>query len=296
MKSQLSGAYFLVLMEEPMNIFAEVLAAVLAEHGRELGSLFSMTTDFEAMNQHKVSLLKKSLAPDADHSAVLSTWELDVMRDYFRRTPRVRGQPPAPISKQQDRQLKAAIFAESIRRLVLERLKSEAEHIREPLSDTARTSAYRIGKLMYEVLLTIKDPQGVLQVDEMMDTFRGGQDSEDARLGDLMDTLRGGLDPEDERLRDAPAPVDAFSPAPSLIGEALVDPLAIGVEVFMQGSLWLEVARGFDGRDQQQVWAAYAFALLTRAHKLLNDAAPTDQRQRWLDEIGRALEDTRGLI
>ena len=219
------------------------------------------------MNPNKVSLLIKSLTPEGDNSAVLSAWELDIVREYFRNTPPAPGQPPEPISEQQDRRLKAAIFAEGIRRLVLDRLKSEAKHEDEPLAPTARTSAYRIGRLVYELLLTIKDPAGVLMVDDMMDKLRGGDlDLEEDQLDAEMDTLRGGLDLEEDQLRDASLPGEAFSPAPPRISEAPGDPLAIGVEVFLQGALWLEVARGFADRAEQQVWAANALALLTRAH------------------------------
>ena len=257
-----------------MNIFAEVLAEVLAEHGKELGSLYSMSADYERINQNKVGLLKKSLNPESDQSAVLSVWEMDVMRAYFRTTPRVPSQPPQPITEAQDRRLKAAIFAEGIRRMVWERFKSDAEHTGITSIQAARTTAYHIGRLVYDLLLTVKDPDGVRKVNSLMESIRGVPSLES-----------GSARKEEEK-----------TPSSLLADDSLEPLLATGVETLMQGSVWLEAAREATDREQQQILASYASALLRRAKKQVNDAPPSEQQEAWGEEVERALDDTLDLM
>jgi hypothetical protein len=128
-----------------MNIFARVLAYVLAAHGKELGSLYTMKSEWLSIPPSKVTRLKRSLTQD--HTATLNAEELEMLRQQV------------PLTDEDMRRLRAALVAEAVRYMLAGRI--------------VYTQATEIATLLFDLLILPDTGQLKRVQDDVFETVRG---------------------------------------------------------------------------------------------------------------------------
>ncbi len=137
-----------------MNIFARELKALLEEHGKSLGSLYSFHSDLYKISPSKVERLKRSL--EIDITATINSDEIALVADSLELAP-----DGAEI-----RRLRAALLAESVRHLLGGRMD--------------RDQALALGEIAFR-LLQNQEPEKLLALrDELLEGIRGGAEESQA--------------------------------------------------------------------------------------------------------------------
>lgn len=232
------------------NIFAEELQAIMEAHGRTLGGMFGMSLSQERMHPQKVTLIIHSLEDDS--TAVLSAWEIDILKSRL------------PLAEDEYRRLKVAIFAETIRFMVWSRAKNEAEHQGIIVVAATRQTAYRLGRLTFEILAGLQGANAAQAIQEMVDKLRGIMEEEETTSS---------LHPQESESSD-----DAHLPSI----------LRLAADRYGQGSLWLEMSRDLSDQAQRRAGVAHAREFFSRAHSLMDDmdeAVQSTQQYRDLREL-----------
>jgi hypothetical protein len=119
-----------------VNIFARELAILLAKHGKDLSSLYSMSTMKHKIYPNKVTLLKLSLTQNK--TATLNAEDLEMLAEVLK----------LPPNGKEMKQLRAALLAETVRYLLGGRMDIK--------------SANDLGEVTFQLLLG-KDPDDLLK-------------------------------------------------------------------------------------------------------------------------------------
>ncbi len=133
-----------------MNIFARELTQVLAEHDKELSSLYSIKSEVLAIHPGKVTRLKRSLV--RDQTATLNADELELLRQRI------------PLTEVELRRLRAALVAEIVRYMLSGRM--EVDH------------AEQVAELTFELLVAEDGGQMSALRDTVLEQIRTGSTGE----------------------------------------------------------------------------------------------------------------------
>ncbi len=241
-----------------MNIFAEQLVDVLGKHHHELSNLFTWKLDIPPS---LVVRLKASLT--TEQSATLNTEQIDFIAEKY------------DLAEEDLRRLRAALLAETIRRMVANRMDVRI--------------AYKLGMVTLDLLLS-DDPAIVMHdcevlVSELRDLPTLGKPSE---------TVRGLMPNGEHDLAHHPYGVAAHAlDAEGTVDLDLMLALDGATETFYQGQLWLEVARDTSDRRAQAGYVAHAQRLLDRATNQGREVPPFAQQSEEHAVLMRAIEHTQ---
>lgn len=225
--------------------------------------MHGMRLEYDEIHPQKVTLIARSLENDA--TAVLSARELEILAVRL------------PLTDQELRRLKSAIFAEAIRFTVWSRAKRDAERRGQETWDAARQTSYSIGRLAFDLLMGLQGEEAGHAIEVMLEKLR------DSVAAPAMSV--SGREESMQSVDEQEATVSAA--------------LSLARDRYAQGSLWLEVARDFPDRVQRRALGAQAAALLTHSEAITDDAADiaqgSEQQHDLKEWIERALADARGL-
>ncbi len=131
-----------------MNIFARELNAILAQHGKDLSSLYTLRSETFHIFPNKVTRLRRSLTRDI--TATLNSEELELLQKWV----------PLDAEGKELLRLRAALVAEAVRHLLSGRIE--------------RDKANAIGETVFQLLLG-REPEQMLHLrDELLKSIRGG--------------------------------------------------------------------------------------------------------------------------
>lgn len=130
-----------------MNIFAHELAELLAEHDKELSSLYQLRSRTYQIYPNKVTRLMRSL--EEDITATLNAEELDLLAEWLNLHP----------EGEEIRRLRAALVAESVRHLLGGRMN--------------RDQALELGELTFHLLLGQEPEELAALRDRLLADIRG---------------------------------------------------------------------------------------------------------------------------
>lgn len=230
-----------------MNIFVRELILILAAHEKKLSSLYSFHSSNIAIHQEKVRRLQRTLeGPLKESSFTLNGEEIAMLQEQV------------PLTDEEVRRLRAALLAESVRRL---------------LTQPGRVSidtAEELANIAFQMLLSTEGEQMQNLRDQLLEQVRSMQEA----LRDVIEEEAISSDVGEEQV------------------STLLEPAA---EAYYQGVLWLELARARPDWLSRRGYAAHAKALLEAARDLAryapSRALNTPEQATWLTLIEAALED-----
>ncbi len=138
-----------------MNIFARELALVLAAHGKELSSLFSIHSPDIAIHPSTVTRLKRSLLEPI--TVLLNAEQLSMLQEQL------------SLTDEEMRRLRAALLSETVHRVLAGRMAVDA--------------AAELAEVLFQMLLNTNSDQMQDLRDRLLEETRG-----------MRDMLRGVLD------------------------------------------------------------------------------------------------------